>query len=49
MGGLESDLARAMSFMPSSVGSRKSVSSTSKWSFSSNSIAALASSARYTS
>ena len=29
-GGLASDLARAISFMPSSFGSRKSVSSTSK-------------------
>ena len=49
IGGLGSDLARVIRFMPSSLGSRKSVSSTSKVSLSSRPMAVLASSAMYTS
>ena len=50
IGGLASDLARAISFIPSSLfGSRKSVSNTSNDSASSRFAAEAASSATYTS
>src|SRR5262249_48247204 len=48
-GGFDNDLARLINFMPSSVGSRKSVRRISKCSRSSNSIADGTSSATYTS